>query len=488
MKVVFFESSGIWPPHLETSLELAERHLESGDTVTFLECHASVPTCFANPDHAAYLCLRCVGARDVGMRLLGTGATRRPFIDLNVDDHRLIASLPQEFESLEQIRAIHHDNLDLGYAALSTVISHLRDPEPDLGRHAPFIHRAMVTALTAYLSMIKQLHRLQPDRVYLFNGRFALVRGALRACESQGVEYFTHERGGTLDRFALYHNTLPHDIDNLRRRISAAWEATPPDRRDALAAKFYEARAGGQTLAWRSYAADQIPGALPANWSSHRYNIVLFGSSEDEYAAIADTYRNPLYGHQREGIRRIIGDLGNEPGVAVYLRMHPNLRGLTNHSITELRQLPADRVTVIPPESDVSSYALVDAADLVISFGSTIGIEAAYRGRPSILAGRAFYEGLGSVYEPDSHEALITLAKSRPSPLPIEGAKKAGLFTYTLGEPFRHFQATGVCAGQFKGKNVRASLPVRLWSSVIKRFPTLLGRLTTAALRRRTRT
>lgn len=414
--------------------------------------------------------------------MLSLPVERRHFVLLNEEDRRLLADLPHEFEDLEEIRGLWYRNLDLGYAALSTVITALRDPEPDLHEHAAFIRRAMETALISYLSMQKQLRQINPDRVYFFNGRFALMRGALRACEKAGVEYFTYEIGGQQDRFGLYRNTLPHDIDNLRRQIVATWEKTPVEKRDSLAWAFYESRARGKLAG--SHTAAQREGALPPGWSADRYNVVIFGSSEDEYAAIGDTYRNPLYRHQRDGIRRIVADLCQEPAFDLYLRMHPNLRGLENRSIDELLQLPQDRVTVIPPESDISSYAMLESADLVITFGSTMGIEAAYRGRPSVLAGRAFYERLGSVYEPDSHEALIALAKSRPPPLSIKGAKKAGLYKYTLGEPYRYFESNTI-GRRFKGKRIRLSHSRRMWSSLIKRAPRMTVWLAERILARR---
>jgi len=60
----------------------------------------------------------------------------------------------------------------------------------------------------------------------------------------------------------------------------------------------------------------------------------------------------------------------------------------------------------------VDSYDIVSAADVVLTFGSTIGIEAAYYGKPSILLGRAVYEDLGSCYVPSSHDELMKLLSS----------------------------------------------------------------------------
>ena len=50
------------------------------------------------------------------------------------------------------------------------------------------------------------------------------------------------------------------------------------------------------------------------------------------------------------------------------------------------------------PISKISSYGLLDNAKLVLTFASTIGIEAAWYQKPSILYGRALHEKAGFCY------------------------------------------------------------------------------------------
>ena len=98
------------------------------------------------------------------------------------------------------------------------------------------------------------------------------------------------------------------------------------------------------------------------------------------------------------------------------MRVHPNLSKSDNSQTRFLEILDhefGDRksgnLEVIPASSSISTYDLIDACDLIITFGSTVGIEAVYRGRPSILMGKALYEDLGCVIRPNSHEDLIEI-------------------------------------------------------------------------------
>jgi len=55
-------------------------------------------------------------------------------------------------------------------------------------------------------------------------------------------------------------------------------------------------------------------------------------------------------------------------------------------------------IIVLPPNSAASTYELIDAADAVVSFGSSVGYEATYWGKVSIMAGRAIWEDLDVTY------------------------------------------------------------------------------------------
>ena len=54
----------------------------------------------------------------------------------------------------------------------------------------------------------------------------------------------------------------------------------------------------------------------------------------------------------------------------------------------------------------MSSYALIDAADAVLVYASTTGLEAAVRGKPVIIAGDMHYRGRGFTVDLDNPEDL----------------------------------------------------------------------------------
>ena len=125
-----------------------------------------------------------------------------------------------------------------------------------------------------------------------------------------------------------------------------------------------------------------------------------------------------------------------------------------------------NNVSVIYPKEKVHTYGLMYACEKVVTFGSTIGIEAVYWGKPSILAGRAFYEGLDCIYKVSKHEEVVKYieakllnVKNRDSVL------KYGFREATYGEKFRYYEPDNVNGGRFLGRKIEADF---FWQNAIK--------------------
>ena len=159
-----------------------------------------------------------------------------------------------------------------------------------------------------------------------------------------------------------------------------------------------------------------------------------------------------------------------------YLRMHPNLKGVDNKHTRELYDLRREFFEIIPPDDPVSTYALIKHADKVLTFGSTVGIEAVFWGTPSIHAGRSYYQDLEGTYNPGSHEELITMLKADLPPKDRTAALVYGYYFSTFGIPFKYFRATGVKSGQFKGQTIVARQSrLALWTGRAKKLRSLLA-------------
>ena len=141
MKIAIITPYRTVAPHFEAELEIAQRHLDAGDDVLFLSCEGELANCDFNIDRDPSICGNCRGRREHGMDLLGRSCKT---VQIQATNPK---SIPR-FDSLQQLKNWKVDNFDVGYAALSSLVSVVRDPEPDLGKHLPLLERFIESALS----------------------------------------------------------------------------------------------------------------------------------------------------------------------------------------------------------------------------------------------------------------------------------------------------------------------------------------------------
>jgi hypothetical protein len=380
-----------------------------------------------------------------------------------------------QLTDIASVKALEFDAFDIGTAVMSSVISHLRTPRPDLKKHRTLILNFFRASLEAYLSMLNHLQNKHIELLYAYNGRLAPMRASIRAAEKLKVNYYTHEIGVDLQKYIIYPNALPHSIRLNQQLIREYWEATKPEVRASNGQAFYQAQEGGTLMGGHyDFTKKHEKGLLPDNWNDKKHNIAIFNSSEDEFASIGKEWQGGVYSSQFEGIRKIAQAVQNRADIQVYLRMHPNLMNADKRIIRQFDQLNKANFNIIAPNSSVTTYSLLNASYKVITFSSSVGIEAAYRKKPSIILGRCFYQHLGSTYHPKNHaQNLALIFDQELKAKPITGALMYGHFRYSYGIPYRHYKADTVLKGSFKNQYIELPLWQQKWVLLFKKIQKL---------------
>ncbi len=456
MKVFFFEPYALAIPHFETALELVQFHINRNDQVNLYYCSADLNSCEANYKHSLAVCLQCISRRRLGLDVIeGQGKINKAnFVNLSKSEWALIHNWKKRFANLDELKAFRYDNIDIGMAVASSLISYRRNPEPDLNADAYLIDRLFKASLKVYLSFKKLLLDDKPDLVYLFNGRFSNIRPVVRLCELRNIRYKIHERGSNKSKYSLSENHLPHEYHAFYKLVEEFWQENGQNPSFKTADTFFQDRRAGKEQAWHSFVGLQKQGQLPENWQPAKRNIVIFNSSEDEFAAIGDTSKRKLFNSQLAGIKIVADLVSSHQEICVHVRMHPNLKGVNNSTVAGLYEIASQNIHVIPPDSSISSYELIDSADLIITFGSTIGIEATYWGKPSVLIGEAFYKDLGSTYNPATIVELENLVLTATKPIDKLGAYKYGFYIANYGIEYNWYNAEGLFKGEFRGERI----------------------------------
>jgi hypothetical protein len=132
-------------------------------------------------------------------------------------------------------------------------------------------------------------------------------------------------------------------------------------------------------------------------------------------------YRANAFPDTLEWVLLTIRYFANRPDLQLVIRVHPaEIRG-TDRSrqpiIDEIRRafptLPHN-VFVIPPESPISTYAVMLQCDTVIIYGTKTGVELTSMSIPVIVAGEAWVRNKGVTLDASSPEEYFQLLDSLP--------------------------------------------------------------------------
>jgi capsule polysaccharide export protein KpsC/LpsZ len=106
---------------------------------------------------------------------------------------------------------------------------------------------------------------------------------------------------------------------------------------------------------------------------------------------------------------------GRIPDMTLVVRVHPGEakwgtnEGVEASLLSQLGECPPN-VRVVPSTEPLDSYVLMDLSDLVLTYTSTVGLEAASRGVPVAVAGATHYRGRGFTHDltgPDALEDIL---------------------------------------------------------------------------------
>ncbi len=440
-KILLFQFSESGWSMAAAELELLEKHLSDGAEVKIVRCSGSCYGCDLNLTRSKLLCFNCKLQSKRGINAMSVKVPTVDYTDyLSEIDYKEIQKMGENAElSQLDLRKLMFEGFDIGEAVVSILVSRSRNPDVDPRKFKEVSQNLLKAGVAAYISADKILQEYKPDLVYFFNGRGSQQRAFRRACIKNTVDFTIVEEGCDIKRYALFKNSTPHDIEYREKQIRKLWHEG--DREELLerAHSFYKKRASGFEGygVLKNFTQHQTEGELPKSWRKSNRNIVIFCSSDDEFSAIGEEWKNEIYESQLDGLIKLSASAGSFTNdQKVYLRMHPNLSGLINKFRAKCLELGHQKFEVILPESNISSYTLLSEADSVITFGSTIGMEATYWGKPSILLGKCFYQNLNSCYVPDNHIEAVEMMLSDLEVKDRLGALMYASYLVSFGERY----------------------------------------------------
>ncbi len=281
------------------------------------------------------------------------------------------------------------------------------------------------------------LDRFEPDIVFLLNGLFAAEHTIRDVALGRGLRAPTYE----IAPRAGVPCTVPADARAiLRHRRALGRRELPPSnseqRADALA--LLDGRAQG-VGAHECYFEDPEADAAVTlrrrlGLSGAERVVTLFTNVSWDSATFA---RDVGFSSMFEWISEAVKRAAEHRDLVLIIRIHPGeeiwgtRERVERELLDALGHLP-DNVRIVPGSEALSSYALVDLSDLILTYTTTVGLEAACRGKPVAVAGETHYRGRGFTIDVDGPEQLGAVLSKLHGPLGDEEVELALRYAFAF--------------------------------------------------------
>lgn len=248
---------------------------------------------------------------------------------------------------------------------------------------ASTIKEMVETWEASYASFLLLLNSAAFDAALVFNGRFVKEGAARAACISLGLPVYAFDQGSRSGTLAIMKNHV-HDHQSYVYAIEDLWEKQDPSSAENLTRTWFRERTSAKGGGGNPYSASFEP--LHDEFQPETLIIVVFTTSSHELFSI-DIDSGATPNDQDAWIENLIRMTLSTEDLMLVIREHPSSEPFEPEGLSGWRgsALQASgRIKIYDSWSSVNSYDLIKRADLVVTFGSTIGIEAAYLGKPVI--------------------------------------------------------------------------------------------------------
>ncbi len=312
--------------------------------------------------------------------------------------------LPHKNSSKRSTRATKVDE-----ACYLELISRLRDSAPNIDSYGRLHTQLETSYLETYEAVFQILETEKPEVVYLYNGRFLQERAVVDCCAELGIRVIFFERFNPewKTKYFLFDKGThsPGYRSQIMEEFGKEMLLRDSSRFLAVGEKWFKDREHGLTQGFTKF---QVQG--PESIEVENF-VVFFHSSEDEL--ITTDLISASWGSQIEALEKLAHAITEIPNLNLIIRMHPNLKYKSSREIEQWTrfgehfQQKYTQVTYLNHESKINSYELIKKSSGVITVGSTIGVEAAFMGKKSILIGRGFHEEMDITLNPRDKESLL---------------------------------------------------------------------------------
>jgi Capsule polysaccharide biosynthesis protein len=265
------------------------------------------------------------------------------------------------------------------------------------------------------------LDQFRPDIVFLLNGLFAAERAFRGIALDRGLRAPTYEIAPRADALVFsQHAPAPdYDMDGLWATVEDR-PLSGAQREDVARLLADRARGVGAHESYFDAPEEQLDVLRERLALTPGKRVVtLFTNVTWDSATIG---HDVGFSSMFDWVERAVALAAHHSDLVLLVRIHPaegrwGTREEVQATITAaIGEIPAN-VRFVPALEPVSSYALLDLSDTVLTYTTTVGLEAAARGKRVGVAGDTHYRGRGFTVDLAGPDDLSEFLASDPDPI-----------------------------------------------------------------------
>ncbi len=409
-----------WPSHNAYEALIAQALTVRGAYVALLTCGGGMPACELGRARSSYPrpCDRCAWLTD---RVADTARLKhfalRDLLPWGEDGRRS----PVEPVGDGVVDPRDASAVSVAWLLKATLLDRIpgaRDVANDFAVAAAGVEHAAASVVEEF----------EPDIVFLLNGLFGAERVIREVALSRGVRAPTYEiapRGGAL--VLSQHAPAPdYDVDELWAELRSR-PLSDQQRSEVQGLLEDRARGVGAHESYYDRAEDDVDELRRRLGLDGRQRVVsLFTNVTWDSATIG---HDVGFASMFDWVEQAVRAAGSEQ-LTLVVRIHPaEARWGTREEVQDvivsrLGGIPSN-VRFISAAEALSSYALMEISELLLTYTTTVGLEAAARGKQVAVAGDTHYRGRGFTTDISGPADLKHLLAREAAPLPAETVELA---------------------------------------------------------------
>ena len=434
--------------HLETTLAVALTL--RGARVHLLLCDGLLPACqqaevgmfddprsFTKTGPQGEQCASCFPPSEPVYRSLGLPVHRYGEL-LHADEAREAQERSRAIP-YDAIKDFRYDDIAVGEHALAGALRFFArgDFEGD-GEAEPVLRRYLEAAFLTVFAIRRLVRSAKLDIACLNHGIYVPQGLVAETAHAEGVRVVTWNPAYRKGCFIFSHDETYHHA--LLEEPVTTWEGIPwSERMDAEVLDYLESRRKGtRDWIWFHERPEEDLNAI-----QHSLGLDL---SKPTIGLLTNViwdaqlhYRANAFPTMMDWILETIRYFENRPDLQLVIRVHPaEIRGTVpsrQRVVEEIERLYGrlpDNTTVIPPESRVSTYTVMDQCNTVLIYGTKTGVELTARGIPVIVGGEAWIRNKGLTMDASTTQEYHALLDRLPlaERLDEESTRRARKYAY----------------------------------------------------------